>query len=89
MTTAKGQMQNFGMPFGMIQVGGKANPQMIRNYSGMLLGRIGTNGDLLLLGEQYDADPGAEGKLYLCIAPSHWGNPNCTGSYQVKISVRE
>jgi hypothetical protein len=54
---------------------------------GMLLGKIGENGEPFILGERYEATPEAEGKLYLHIVPSPWSTPS-VGSYEVKLARR-
>jgi hypothetical protein len=53
---------------------------------GTLLGRIGENGRVFVVGERYDGTSSDEGPLYLHIVPSPWNNPS-TGSYSVKIST--
>lgn len=54
---------------------------------GALLGKIGADGEIFLIGERYEGAPDAEGKLYLHIGPSPW---NCasTGIYTVKIAAK-
>jgi hypothetical protein len=55
---------------------------------GTLLGRVGSDGPMFVIGEQYEGSPNREGKLYLHIAPSPW-NPNASvGSYNVKIAPK-
>jgi hypothetical protein len=51
---------------------------------GTLLGRIGTNGKVFVIGEKYVGVPTDEGKLYLTIVGSPWGNAS-TGVYTVKV----
>jgi hypothetical protein len=51
---------------------------------GTLLGRVGENGAIFVIGDRYEGVPGEEGKLFLYIAPS----PNSsipTGTYTVRI----
>jgi hypothetical protein len=71
---------------GMIMMGkriaGPINPQM---HAGMLLGKIGENGEPFPIGDRYEGTPEAEGKLYLHIGPSPW-NQVMSGSFDVKIS---
>ena len=55
--------------------------------AGALLGRIGETGPVFLVGESHDSVPNRDGKLYLHIVPSPWGNAS-TGVYQVKITPR-
>lgn len=73
-----GGMPNPGMK---IRVGGNAN----RMYGGMLIGKIGEDGEPFLIGDRYEIKSDSEGKLFLQIGPSPW---NCasTGTYYVKIS---
>jgi hypothetical protein len=58
-----------------------------QHYPGTLLGRIGTDGQMFVLGDRYDGPTNREGKLYLHIAPSPWMQNGSTGSYAVKISA--
>lgn len=55
--------------------------------SGALYAKIGEKGTPFLLGESYKGKPTDKGKLYVIIAPSHWGNENCTGEYNVKVKI--
>jgi hypothetical protein len=54
-------------------------------YGGVLIGKIGENGEAFIIGDRYDLKSESEGKLYLQIGPSPW---NCasSGAYDVKIS---
>lgn len=54
---------------------------------GMLLGKVGENGKVFAIGERYEGTPGQDGKLYLQIVPSPWGNPS-SGGYAVKVASR-
>jgi hypothetical protein len=54
---------------------------------GVLLGRIGENGDVFIIGERFEGTPEREGKLYLHIYPSPYDTTS-TGTYQVRISTR-
>jgi hypothetical protein len=54
---------------------------------GMLLGRIGEDGPVFIVGERYDGSPSRDGRLYLHIVPSPWQNASA-GTYQVKITPR-
>src|SRR5438034_11839089 len=54
-------------------------------YGGMLLGKIGEDGEAFTIGERYEGTPEAQGKLYLHIGPSPW-NAQSQGSYDVKIA---
>jgi hypothetical protein len=52
---------------------------------GALLGRIGDNGAIFVIGERFENSPKQEGKLFVQIAPSPYSD-NCSGSYKLKIS---
>jgi hypothetical protein len=67
------------------KIAGPLNGQM---YGGMLLGKIGSGGEVFTIGERYEGTPEAEGKLYLHIGPSPWNTP-CTGHYEVKIERKQ
>jgi hypothetical protein len=54
---------------------------------GMLLGRIGEDGPVFVVGERYEGSPPRDGRLYLHIVPSPWQNAS-SGTYQVKITPR-
>ena len=56
--------------------------------AGTLLGRVGENGKVFVIGERYDNVPGEEGKLYLHIVPSPWNNAS-SGTYQVHITTEQ
>jgi hypothetical protein len=66
--------------------GGMDGP--VRLYPGTLLGRIGDNGDTFIIGDRYEGAPDRDGKLYLQIMPSPYDTTS-TGSYQVKVMVRD
>jgi len=59
-----------------------------RAYPGALLGRIGATGETFLIGERFESALERDGILYLQIVPSPYENAS-SGSYQVKVSVRE
>jgi hypothetical protein len=63
-------------------------PDGQQRAAGILLGRIGENGKVFVIGERYQGTPNQEGTLYLLIAPSPWNNAS-TGSYKVKIGAGE
>lgn len=52
---------------------------------GMLLGKIGEEGAVFVVGKRYEGTPTVEGKLYLRIVPIQ-GSGGATGNYQVKIT---
>jgi hypothetical protein len=56
-------------------------------FPGALLGKLGANGEIFVIGERYDAVPPGEGRLYLHIGPSPWGNAS-TGTYKVKLATK-
>ena len=58
-----------------------------RVQPGTLIGRVGEGGTPFVIGENYEGNPGGEGKLYLQITPSPW-SADLSGSYQVKISAK-
>jgi hypothetical protein len=59
-----------------------------QQHCGMLLGKIGDDGEIFIVGERYEGTPETEGKLMLHIGPSQW---NCAsaGNYDVKVSRKE
>jgi hypothetical protein len=79
----------FGGPGGFAGPGKKVGKggMAARAYSGVLLGRIGENGDIFVIGERYEGAPERDGKLYLHINPSQYDAAS-TGAYQVRISTR-
>lgn len=56
-----------------------------QQYGGMLIGRIGEDGEAFTIGERYEGTPETAGKLYLHIGPSPW-NAQSTGNFEVKIA---
>jgi hypothetical protein len=72
-------------PNGQANWGG-GMPGRMQFSGGALLGKIGENGKPFLIGEKYSGKPSSEGKLFLRIAPSPWGNES-SGEYKVKIRV--
>jgi hypothetical protein len=79
-----------GMGRGIIMKGGgkignNVNPQI---HCGMLLGKIGPDGEFFMIGDRYEGLPEAEGNLFLHIGPSQW-NCQCIGNYDVKISRKQ
>jgi hypothetical protein len=54
-------------------------------YPGALLGRVGDNGPVFLIGENFQGAPGREGRLFLQIGANPWNNP-CSGSFHVRIT---
>lgn len=65
------------------------NGTSFRVSNGALLGKIGNNGTMFVVGGRYKvARPNDSGRLYLQIAPSSNGN-DPSGSYKVKITQSE
>jgi hypothetical protein len=58
-----------------------------QHLPGTLLGKVGDNGKVFIIGERYEGTPGEDGKLYLHIVPSPWNNAS-TGAYTVKVVYR-
>jgi hypothetical protein len=75
-----------GGPGGMgIRGGRKVGNVLDGNaHGGMLLGKIGEDGDFFMIGDRFEGVPETEGKLYLHIGPSQY-NCQCMGSYDIKI----
>ncbi len=85
-----GSGQQPGFPGGaQVQLRGAVVNGMLRPRfvpSGALLGRVGPTGEVFALGAKYSQPKApATGRLFLMIAPSHWGNDDCTGEYKVTI----
>ncbi len=76
--TGPGGQRGQGPFFGPGGRGGNALP------GGALVGRIGENGETFVIGERYQGNSPRDGKLFLHITPSPWGNAS-VGSYAVKI----
>jgi hypothetical protein len=56
---------------------------------GMLLGKIGEDGEEFIIGKKLEKTYGIEGKLFLRIYPFRNGGGNSNGSYTVKITTGE
>ncbi len=56
-------------------------------HAGTLLGRIGEQGKVFVVGERFEGTPG-EGRLFLSIAPSVWNN-QVAGEYKVKVEGKQ
>ena len=69
-------------------LGGPGFPGGAQQFkSGAVYGKIGEKGPVFLIGEAFKGKPAERGKLYIIIAPSHWGNENCTGEFAVKLKT--
>jgi len=71
-----------GPGFGVPNVKGQMHPP------GTLLGRIGEDGPIFMVGDRYDGSSDREGKLFLQIVPSPWNPGGSMGSYNAKIGVK-
>ena len=81
--------QNRGGPGGFMKGGRKIGKAVINNqHCGMLLAKIGEDGEFFTVGDSFEGVPEGEGKLYLHIGPSQW-NAQCVGNYNVKISRKD
>jgi hypothetical protein len=67
--------------------GGKAKGGVSKAAAGLLIGKIGENGDTFIIGERYEGTPSQEGKLYLQINPSPY-SPQSAGAYDVKAALK-
>lgn len=56
-----------------------------QTYAGMLLGKVGVDGEPFIIADRYEGKLETEGKLFLHIGPSPWNCPSA-GSYEVKIT---
>jgi len=72
-----------GMPF--IGAGKRVGGVNGNQHCGMLLGKIGEQGEIFTVGERYEGTPETEGNLFLHIGPSQW-NVQSVGTYEVKIA---
>jgi broad specificity phosphatase PhoE len=82
------QTRNGGGNGAMMKGGRKIGPILnAQQHCGMLLAKIGEDGEMFIVGDRYDGTPETEGKLFLHIGPSQW-NAQCIGNYDVKISTR-
>jgi hypothetical protein len=59
-----------------------------QQHCGMLLGKIGDDGEIFVVGERYEGTPEHEGKLMLHIGPSQWNVPSA-GNYDIKVSRKD
>lgn len=91
--TASGQVDLMTNGGGQYITGPAGNGQWGQGVGGhppgALLGKIGDNGAIFLIGDKYKGSSKKEGKLMLMISPSPWarhgGNP-VSGSYKVNIT---
>jgi hypothetical protein len=72
-----------GQPF--MGAGRKVGGVNQNQHCGMLLGKIGADGEIFTIGDRYDGTPEHEGNLFLHIGPSQW-NCQSVGTYEVKIA---
>jgi hypothetical protein len=66
---------------------GKGAKGVSKAAGGLLIGKIGENGDTFIIGERYEGTPAQDGKLYLQINPSPYSGQSA-GSYDVKAAVK-
>jgi len=78
--------QRGGMP---INLGGRKIPAVnLQQHCGMLLGKIGEDGEMFIVGDRYEGMPEVEGKLFLHIGPSQW-NAQSAGQFDVRVSRKD
>jgi hypothetical protein len=65
--------------------GGFAKKATAKNSAGLLMGKIGENGDPFIVGARYEGAPSQSGVLYLHIMPSPY-SANSSGSYDVRAA---
>ncbi|MBY0524547.1 MAG: hypothetical protein K2R98_14175 [Gemmataceae bacterium] len=85
---ASGSVDVYAQQPGQYLSGPEGNNQLGRRglyMPGQLLGRIGENGQVFLIGTRYEGTPKEDGKLYLHIWPFQGGGGS-TGSYTVKVA---
>ena len=90
--TAKGQIDLapdqggiFVGPSGQrTNLGFAAKVKIKANAGGMLIGKIGEDGDSFIIGDRYEGTPIQSGTLYLHINPSPYGS-QAVGTYDVRI----
>lgn len=81
--------RNGGGPGGMAVGGRKIGNVLNGNaHGGMLIGKVGEDGDYFLVADRFEGIPEGEGRLYLHIGPSQW-NCVCNGSFDIKITRKE
>jgi hypothetical protein len=72
-----------------INFGGRKVPAVnLQQHCGMLLGKIGEDGEIFIVGERYDGMPETEGTLFLHIGPSQW-NAQSAGQFDVKVARKD
>jgi hypothetical protein len=77
-----------GFPVGGLGIGRKIGAVNQQQHCGMLLGKIGDDGEIFVVGERYEGTPETEGKLMLHIGPSQWNCPSA-GNYDIKVSRKD
>jgi hypothetical protein len=82
------QAQQRGQPFGVPIAVRKVGMIHAQQHCGMLLGKIGEDGEIFIVGERYEGTPETEGKLFLHIGPSQWNVPSA-GQFDVRITRKE
>jgi hypothetical protein len=81
--------RNGGGMGGLIKGGRKIGNNINSNqHNGMLIAKVGENGDFFQVGDSYEGIPDGEGKIYFTIGPSQW-NVQCNGQFDIKISRKD
>jgi hypothetical protein len=81
--------RNGGGPGNFLKGGRKIGNMINANqHNGMLIAKIGEEGDFFQVGDRYEGTPEGEGKIYLTIGPSQW-NVQCNGNFDIKISRKD
>src|SRR5262249_34606278 len=75
-----------GNPGGFGPGNGGRPANAVRQLPGTLIGRIGENGRIFVVGSKFSGAISEEGRLFLRIVPSPWGNES-TGTYDVRVNV--
>lgn len=57
------------------------------HHAGTLVGRVGEGGRVFVIGERFEGNLNAEGRLFVSVAPSPWNNASA-GGYTVRIGGR-
>ena len=59
----------------------------VKGGGGLLLGKIGEDGDVFTIGERFEGIPPQSGKLFLHINPSPY-SPQSSGSYEIQATSK-
>lgn len=81
--------RNGGGPGNFLKGGRKIGNQINANqHNGMLIAKVGDDGDFFQVGDKYEGTPETEGKIWLTIGPSQW-NVQCSGHFDIKIGRKD